>query len=38
MQAARYRADRLQQDVCCRYRGGCLLVMLQGGLAIEEGG
>ena len=38
MQAARYRTYRLQQDATCRYRGGCLLVMLQGELAVGDCG
>ena len=37
MQAARYRVHRLQQEASCRYRGGCLLVMLQGELVVGHG-
>ena len=37
MQAARYRVHRLQREASCRYRGGCLLVMLQGELVVGDG-
>jgi hypothetical protein len=29
---------QVQQDATCRYRGGCLLVMLQGELAVDDRG
>jgi hypothetical protein len=37
MQAARYHVCRLQRVASCRYRGGCLLVMLQGELVVGDG-
>ena len=37
MQAAGYRVHRLQQEASCRYRGECLLVMLQGELVVGDG-
>lgn len=37
MQAARYCVHRLRPEASCRYRGGCLLVMLQGELVVEDG-
>lgn len=34
MQAARYRGHQLQRDKSCRYRSGCLLILLQGELDV----